>query len=184
MEPLFWARFSLATPIFGSTHENEACLFKRTWILVRESAEVNGTSWLPHDVSQPSTYPHHNAVIEPITRSWSWTRDPQLQTNSSAMSRVRRTRPRRDGSRTQAFASFLLSAASFFLHSFSFNFSWMLTEASWPRCPYIDVLATLGAACDRCYIVFDLIRWSPGSWASTFISKHSYLCLCYWNTGL
>ena len=33
----------------------------------------------------------------------------------------------------------------------------MLTEASWPRSPYIDVFATLGAVCGRCYIVFDLI---------------------------
>ena len=32
----------------------------------------------------------------------------------------------------------------------------MLTEASWPRSPYINVFATLGAVCSRCYIVFDL----------------------------
>ena len=32
----------------------------------------------------------------------------------------------------------------------------MLTEASWPS-PYINVLATLGAACGHYYIIFDLI---------------------------
>ena len=49
--------------------------------------------------------------------------------------------------------SFLLS----FYILFAFTFAHMLTEASWPRSPYIDVFTTLGAACGRCYIIFDLI---------------------------
>ena len=38
----------------------------------------------------------------------------------------------------------LLSAvSSFFLHSFTFTFARMLTEASWPCSPYINVFTTL-----------------------------------------
>ena len=38
----------------------------------------------------------------------------------------------------------LLSAvSSFFLHSFTFTFAHMLTEASWPCSPYINVFTTL-----------------------------------------
>ena len=51
-----------------------------------------------------------------------------------------------------AFCSFFLLSIFFF----AFTFAHMLTEVSWPCNPYINVFATLGAACS-CYIVFDLI---------------------------
>ena len=53
-------------------------------------------------------------------------------------------------------AFFLLFLLSFYI-LFAFTFARMLTEASWPCSPFINVFPTLGAVCGHCYIVFDLI---------------------------
>ena len=130
-------RITLTTPIFWSTCEVEACQvkpFKRTWVLVWETAELTEL------VSYPWCFAVHFHNIH--------FHHPNVEQCSHL-------------------AFFLLFLLSFYI-LFAFTFARVLTEASWPRGPYINVFATLGAVCSRCYIVIDRILWSLGPWASTF----------------
>ena len=89
-------RIILAAPIFRGTCEVETSQVKLVARSLEHEYHIDKMSRKPlvntQDLSQPS-YAQHRAVFESMVRSCSSTRSPQMQTNSSAMSRVRRGRP-------------------------------------------------------------------------------------------